>query len=64
MQAGHATGASMACDALVLADALTVVDAALTVVGSRGAGGFHGLHVGSTALRVMGRSQSPILFTR
>ena len=38
--------------------------AALTVVGSRGAGGFHGLHVGSTALRVMGRSQSPILFTR
>ena len=38
--------------------------AALTVVGSRGSGGFHGLHVGSTALRVMGRSQSPILLTR
>lgn len=38
--------------------------AALLVVGSRGAGGFRGLHVGSTALRLMGRSHSPILFTR
>jgi nucleotide-binding universal stress UspA family protein len=39
-------------------------DAALVVVGSRGSGGFPGLHVGSTALRLMGRSHSPILFTR
>lgn len=38
--------------------------AALLVVGSRGSGGFRGLHVGSTALRLMGRSHSPILFTR
>lgn len=38
--------------------------AALVVVGSRGSGGFPGLHVGSTALRLMGRSHSPILFTR
>lgn len=38
--------------------------ASLVVVGSRGAGGFPGLHVGSTALRLMGRSACPILFTR
>ncbi|GAA4406408.1 universal stress protein [Fodinibacter luteus] len=38
--------------------------AALLVVGSRGSGGFPGLHVGSTALRLMGRSPCPILFTR
>jgi nucleotide-binding universal stress UspA family protein len=36
----------------------------LLVVGSRGSGGFPGLHVGSTALRLMGRSLSPILFIR
>ena len=38
--------------------------AALLVVGSRGSGGFPGLHVGSTALRLMGRSHCPLLFTR
>lgn len=38
--------------------------ASLVVVGSRGSGGFPGLHVGSTALRLMGRSHAPILFTR
>ncbi len=38
--------------------------ASLVVVGSRGSGGFPGLHVGSTALRLMGRSYCPILFTR
>jgi nucleotide-binding universal stress UspA family protein len=38
--------------------------ASLVVVGSRGSGGFPGLHVGSTALRLMGRSNCPILFTR
>jgi nucleotide-binding universal stress UspA family protein len=38
--------------------------AALLVVGSRGSGGFPGLHVGSTALRLMGRSSCPLLFTR
>lgn len=38
--------------------------AALLVVGSRGSGGFPGLHVGSTALRLMGRSPCPVLFTR
>lgn len=39
-------------------------DAELLVVGSRGSGGFAGLHVGSTALRLMGRSPCPVLFTR
>lgn len=39
-------------------------DAGLLVVGSRGSGGFAGLHVGSTALRLMGRSPCPVLFTR
>jgi nucleotide-binding universal stress UspA family protein len=34
------------------------------VVGSRGRGGFPGLHVGSTALQLMGRSACPILFIR
>jgi nucleotide-binding universal stress UspA family protein len=38
--------------------------AALLVVGSRGSGGFDGLHVGSTALQLMGRSQAPILVVR
>ena len=38
--------------------------ASLLVVGSRGSGGFTGLHVGSTALRLMGRSHCPILFSR
>ena len=38
--------------------------AALLVVGSRGAGGFDGLHVGSTALQLMGRSHAPILVVR
>ncbi len=38
--------------------------ASLVVVGSRGSGGFPGLHVGSTAVRLMGRSYCPILFTR
>jgi nucleotide-binding universal stress UspA family protein len=38
--------------------------AGLLVVGSRGSGGFAGLHVGSTALRLMGRSPCPVLFTR
>jgi nucleotide-binding universal stress UspA family protein len=38
--------------------------AGLLVVGSRGSGGFPGLHVGSTALRLMGRSACPVLFTR
>lgn len=38
--------------------------ASILVVGSRGSGGFPGLHVGSTALRLMGRSSCPILFTR
>lgn len=38
--------------------------ASLLVVGSRGSGGFPGLHVGSVALQLMGRSASPILFIR
>jgi nucleotide-binding universal stress UspA family protein len=36
----------------------------LLVVGSRGSGGFPGLHVGSVALQLMGRSRCPILLTR
>jgi nucleotide-binding universal stress UspA family protein len=36
----------------------------LLVVGSRGSGGFPGLHVGSVALQLMGRSSAPILFIR
>lgn len=38
--------------------------AALLVVGGRGSGGFTGLHVGSTALQLMGRSHCPLLITR
>ncbi|MBM6400200.1 universal stress protein [Phycicoccus sonneratiae] len=38
--------------------------AALVVVGSRGVGGFEGLHVGATALRLVGRSACPVLVTR
>jgi nucleotide-binding universal stress UspA family protein len=38
--------------------------AGLVVVGSRGAGGFEGLHVGSTALRLVGRSACPVLVSR
>jgi len=38
--------------------------ATMLVVGSRGSGGFEGLHVGSTALQLMGRSHAPILFSR
>jgi nucleotide-binding universal stress UspA family protein len=38
--------------------------ASMLVVGSRGSGGFEGLHVGSTALQLMGRSRAPILVTR
>jgi nucleotide-binding universal stress UspA family protein len=38
--------------------------ASMLVVGSRGSGGFEGLHVGSTALQLMGRSHAPILVTR
>jgi nucleotide-binding universal stress UspA family protein len=38
--------------------------ASMLVVGSRGSGGFEGLHVGSTALQLMGRSQAPILVSR
>ncbi|MFQ6170501.1 universal stress protein [Oryzobacter sp. R7] len=38
--------------------------AELLVVGSRGSGGFEGLHVGSTALQLMGRSHAPILVVR
>ncbi len=36
----------------------------LLVVGSRGRGGFPGLHVGSVALQLMGRSSCPLLLTR
>jgi nucleotide-binding universal stress UspA family protein len=36
----------------------------LLVVGSRGSGGFPGLHVGSVALQLMGRSACPILLIR
>lgn len=36
----------------------------LLVVASRGSGGFPGLHVGSTALRLMGHSACPVLVTR
>ncbi len=36
----------------------------LLVVGSRGSGGFDGLHVGSTALRLVGSSASPVLVSR
>ncbi len=36
----------------------------LMVVGARGTGGFPGLHVGSTALRLMGRSSCPVLLIR
>ncbi len=38
--------------------------ASLLVVGSRGSGGFPGLHVGSVALQLMGRSAAPVLFIR
>ncbi len=38
--------------------------AGLVVVGSRGTGGFEGLHVGSTALRLVGRSACPVLVSR
>jgi len=38
--------------------------AALLVVGSRGSGGFSGLHVGSTALRLISRCHCPLLMTR
>lgn len=38
--------------------------ASLVVVGSRGTGGFQGLHVGSTAMRVVARSRCPVLVTR
>ncbi len=38
--------------------------ASLVVVGSRGTGGFEGLHVGSTALRLVGRSACPVLVSR
>ena len=38
--------------------------ATMLVVGSRGSGGFEGLHVGSTALQLMGRSHAPILVSR
>ncbi|MGG5257605.1 universal stress protein [Phycicoccus avicenniae] len=38
--------------------------AGLVVVGSRGTGGFEGLHVGSTALRLVGRSACSVLVTR
>jgi nucleotide-binding universal stress UspA family protein len=38
--------------------------ASVLVVGSRGAGGFQGLRVGSTALQLMGRSHAPILVVR
>lgn len=36
----------------------------LLVVGSRGSGGFPGLHVGSVALQLMGRSSCPLLLIR
>ncbi len=36
----------------------------LLVVGSRGVGGFPGLHIGSVAQQLMGRSAAPILFIR
>ncbi|MBD3783980.1 MAG: universal stress protein [Micrococcales bacterium] len=39
-------------------------DASLVVVGARGAGGFEGLHVGSTALRLVSRTECPVLVTR
>jgi nucleotide-binding universal stress UspA family protein len=39
-------------------------DACMLVVGSRGSGGFPGLHVGSVALQLMGRSRCPVLLTR
>jgi nucleotide-binding universal stress UspA family protein len=51
-------------DAALAAKRDQAQDAALLVVGSRGSGGFPGLHVGSTALRLMGRSPCPILFSR
>lgn len=38
--------------------------AAMLVVGSRGSGGFPGLHVGSTALRLVTRVHCPLLLTR
>ena len=38
--------------------------AAMLVVGSRGSGGFPGLHVGSTALRLISRCHCPLLMTR
>ncbi len=38
--------------------------AAMLVVGSRGSGGFAGLHVGSTALRLISRVHCPLLMTR
>lgn len=39
-------------------------EASLLVVGARGAGGFAGLKIGSTAMRLIGHARAPILITR
>ncbi|GGL22145.1 universal stress protein [Phycicoccus endophyticus] len=51
-------------DEPVHALAASSADASLVVVGARGSGGFDGLHVGSTALRLVGRSECPVLVSR
>ncbi|MBM6404102.1 universal stress protein [Phycicoccus sp. CSK15P-2] len=38
--------------------------AGVLVVGARGVGGFQGLHVGATALRLVGRAPCPVLVSR
>jgi nucleotide-binding universal stress UspA family protein len=38
--------------------------ACLLVVGARGAGGFPGLRIGSTAMRLIGHTRCPLLITR
>jgi nucleotide-binding universal stress UspA family protein len=45
----------------VLADAAIAEEAAMIVVGARGAGGVTGMRLGSTALKVLHQAQLPVL---